>query len=350
MKDWKKTLIDPAATIGEAIKIIDVSSLQICLVVDGDGRLLGTVTDGDVRRGILRSLPLDAPVTEVMKRDPLSGHLADGRERLLEIMLPRDVRQLPILDAHDRVVDLVLRDTLRAPPPVDNWVVLMAGGLGTRLRPMTEDIPKPLLKIGRKPLLETILKSFVEYSFRRFYISVNYKSEMVKRYFGDGSRWGVEIRYLEEDDKLGTAGALGLIPEKPSDPLIVMNADLLTRVNFANLLDSHREHRAHATMCIREYDFQVPFGVVAIEDHRIVAIEEKPVQSFFVNAGIYVIEPELLALVSGNGPLEMTDLFARIKEAGYDTSVFPVREYWLDVGRLDDFERANGDFKGFFED
>lgn len=348
MKGWRTTLIAPSATIARAIEIIDASAYHICLIVDGNERLLGTVTDGDVRRGILRAVALSSPVTAVMKPDPLSGRLGDGRERLLDIMHSRDVRQLPILDGRARVVDLVLRDALLAPPPVDNWVVLMAGGLGTRLRPMTEALPKPLLRVGRKPLLETILESFVAYNFRRFYISVHYKADMVKRHFGDGGQWDVEIRYLEEDETLGTAGALGLIAEPPAEPVIVMNGDLLTKVNFASLLDFHREQQAEATMCIREYDFQVPFGVVSIKDHRIVGIEEKPVQSFFVNAGIYVLAPHLLALARGGGRLEMTDLFRRIVEAGHQTAVFPVREYWLDVGRLDDFERANGDFAGLF--
>ena len=350
MKDWKKTLLGPAATIGEAIRIIDAGGMQICLIVDEQGRLLGTVTDGDVRRGILRSLPLDAAVTEIMKRDPVSGRPHDEPKRLLEIMQPRDVRQLPILDSGSRVVGLVFRDDLRTPPPLDNWVVLMAGGIGSRLRPMTEKTPKSLLTVGPKPLIETILESFVEHDFRRFYISVNYLAEQVKKHFGDGSRWGVEIRYLEEEERQGTGGSLSLIPETPKEALIVMNADLLTKVNFKSLLDFHGEQGANATMCVREYDFQVPFGVVNIEDDRITGIEEKPVHTFFVNAGIYVISPDLLALASEREHLDMPEFFERAIDAGHHAAVFPIREYWLDVGRIDDYERANGEFFKVFEE
>ena len=350
MKDWKKTLIAPTASIGQAIAIIDASSLQICLVVDEDRGLLGTVTDGDVRRGILRSLSLDARVIEVMKRQPSIGTPRDGPKRLLEIMLPRDLRHLPIVDARSRVVGLALRDDLLSPEPADNWVVLMAGGIGSRLHPMTKKTPKPLLKVGRKPLLETILEGFIEYNFHRFYISVNYKAEMVRKHFGDGSGWNVEIRYIEEKEPLGTAGALGILPEVPSEPMVVMNADVLTKINFKHLLDFHREQRSHATMCVREYDLQVPFGVVNVEGDRIVGIEEKPVHTFFVNAGIYVLDPSLLSLLPAHAPLDMPDFFEHIIGAGHDTAVFPIREYWMDVGQIDDFKRADGDFARIFEE
>jgi dTDP-glucose pyrophosphorylase len=349
VKDWDKTLIGPEATVAEAVGIIDQGSVQICLVVDDDRRLLGTVTDGDIRRGILRSLPLDAPISEVMKRDPVVGTPEDGPKRHLELMLPRDVRQLPIVDRHSKLVGLMLRDELAAPEPLENHVIFMAGGTGTRLRPMTNDTPKPLLTVGQRPLLETILESFIEHGFKHFHMSVHYKADQIMQHFGNGERWGIEINYLVEDRKLGTAGALGLLPEIPDEPILVMNADLLTKVNFRRILDFHFEQRANATMCVREYDFQVPYGVVNIENDRIVGIEEKPLQTFFVNAGIYVVSPELLQLVGKDEPLDMPEFFRRVIEADYHAAVFPVREYWLDVGRLDDFERANGDFSKVFE-
>jgi NDP-sugar pyrophosphorylase family protein len=248
-----------------------------------------------------------------------------------------------------RVVGLVLRDELLTPQPLANHVIFMAGGLGSRLRPMTEETPKPLLTVGRKPLLETILEGFIEHGFRHFHMSVNYKAEQVKQHFGDGERWGVEIDYLEEDEQLGTAGPLGLLPEVPEEPILVMNADVLTKVNFRNILDFHFEQGASATMCVREYDFRVPFGVVNIERDRIVGIEEKPLQTFFVNAGIYVVSPELLDLVGKDEPLDMPEFFGRAIDAGHHAAVFPVREYWMDVGRLDDYERANGEFFRIFE-
>jgi dTDP-glucose pyrophosphorylase len=349
VKDWDKTLISPRATVAEAVGIIDQGDGHICLVVDENRCLLGTITDGDIRRGILRALPLDAPVSKVMKREPIVGLPDDGSKRLLELMLPRDVRQLPIVDSHFRVVGLMLRDELSAPEPLENQVVFMAGGLGSRLRPMTDDTPKPLLTVGQKPLLETILETFIEHGFQHFHMSVNYKADQIIQHFGNGEHWGVDINYLMEDDQLGTAGALGLLPEIPDEPIFVMNADVLTKVNFRSILDFHFEQRADATMCVREYDFQVPYGVVNIENDRITGIEEKPLQTFFVNAGIYVVSPELLHLVAKGERLDMPEFFHRAIDDGRHAAVFPVREYWLDVGRLDDFERANGEFSRVFE-
>jgi len=223
----------------------------------------------------------------------------------------------------------------------ENWVVLMAGGLGSRLKPMTDECPKPLLKVGNKPILENILEDFKENGFTRFYISVNYMSDMVEEYFGDGSRWGVEIKYLYEDKKLGTAGAISLIKEKHSEPIFVMNGDLLTKVNFQQMLDFHIEHKADVTMGIREFDFQVPYGVVKRDDYRFVDIIEKPVQKLFINAGIYILNPELLEMMPGNSFYEMPNLLKYFKDQNKDIIVFPVREYWLDIGHIDDYKQAN---------
>ena len=350
-KRWTKTLIAPAAPLSEAINAIDAGNQQICLVVDEARRLLGTVTDGDVRRGILRGLDLAVPVSEIMNASPRVGADNEDTESLLARMVADSVHQIPLVDGRGRVVGLAsIDDLIGAARPVDNVVVLMAGGLGTRLRPLTEDAPKPLLAVGNKPILETILESFVQFGFRHFYISVNYKGEMIKRHFGNGARWGVTIRYMEEDERLGTVGALRLLPERPTQPLVVMNADLLTRVNFAQLLDFHHQQEARATMCVRAYDFQVPFGVVQIEEDRITRIDEKPLHGFFVNAGIYVLDPDLIDLIPEEGLFDMTALFDRILEAGYLTAAFPIREYWLDVGRHNDLDQANWEFRDVFGD
>lgn len=347
---WRKSFLGANGTIGDAIAIIESSGTQICLVLNFDNVLIGTVTDGDVRRGMLRGLGLGAPVAEIMNRTPKVVSHKDGTKRVQAIMHSLLLRQVPIVDDNGRVCGLVTANDLLRPEGAarENHVVLMAGGLGNRLRPLTEDTPKPLLRVGTKPLLETILETFISFDFRNFYISVNYRADMVKAYFGDGKAWGCNIEYLEESERLGTAGPLGLIPELPDQPIIIMNGDLLTKVNFANLLEFHAEHRAKATMCVREYDFQVPYGVVNIEDHRIVSIVEKPVHTFFVNAGIYVLDSCMLKLIPSGQPLDMTDLFARILAHDDETAVFPIREYWMDIGRIDDFERANGEFKEIF--
>ncbi len=347
---WDKVLIPPGATIHDAIEAIDRGSLQICLVVDTERRLLGTVTDGDIRRAILAGMDMGAPAEGIMYRTPHVGREGDAKETLLARMAAEKIRQIPLLDAEGRVVGLAYIEDLLSPPKArENWVVLMAGGMGTRLRPLTESAPKPLLTVGDKPLLQTILESFIEQNFKRFYMAVHYRADMIRDHFGDGGKWDAEIRYVEEEKRLGTAGALRLIPERPESPMIIMNGDLLTRVNFQHLLDYHRQHASKATMCVRAYDFRVPFGVVQIEDSRIKGIDEKPLHSFFVNAGIYVLEPEVIDRIPEGQLYDMTTLFEDIIKSEDTTAVFPIHEYWLDVGRMDDLDQANKEFPEAFK-
>ena len=349
MKHLKDILITPSTPTLKAIQIIDASQEKIALVVDKEGRLVGTVTDGDVRRGILRGLSVSQPVSRIMNDQPRSARMSDDKSEMLERMKKEQVLQMPILDAKGRVVTLEVMEELQRSTTRANWVVLMVGGLGTRLRPLTEHRPKPLLNVGKKPILETILENFIEHGFRKFYMSVLYKNEMVREHFKDGSRWQADIRYLHEEKKLGTAGALSLLPETPKEPLFVMNGDLLTKVNFTQLLDFHRENDSDATMCVREYDFQVPYGVVRLEKHHIRSIDEKPIHRFFINAGIYVLEPKLLKLIPKNKTFDMPDLFQKVIAKKGQTAAFPIREYWLDIGQIDDLERANGDFGKHFK-
>ncbi|MBI3251926.1 MAG: nucleotidyltransferase family protein [Candidatus Omnitrophica bacterium] len=348
-KEWKKILVSPSVRIRQVIRVIDEGTFQIALVVDKNLRLLGTVTDGDARRGILRGISLEDKVERIMNLDPVTARTGEDKGALLDRMRLKQILQIPLLDEKGRVAGMELLDELVRPQKMKNWAVLMAGGLGSRLRPLTDNCPKPLLQVGRKPLLETILGNFIEYGFRRFYFSVRYKDEMVKNYFGDGSRWGVEIRYLRENDRLGTAGGLGLIREKPERPLIVMNGDLLTKVNFRRLLDFHAEQKAVGTLCIREYDFQVPYGVVRINSHHGVReIDEKPIQRFFISAGIYVIEPSVLSLIPKGRAMDMPHLFQKLISRKKEVAAFPIREYWLDIGRMDDLKRAQNDYAEVF--
>jgi len=337
---WKQALIPPQATVAEAIRAIDQSGVQIALVVDAGQVLRGTITDGDVRRGLLRGVGTTASVSAIMNANPTSVPDDERPARVLDLMKRTTHRCIPRVDAAGRVTGVHHLGDFLQPEERGNIVVLMAGGLGSRLNPITHELPKPMIHVGAKPILETILDNFRDFGFRDFYLSVNYKAEMVKSHFGDGSRWGVSIHYLEETERLGTAGSLSLLPVTPTQPLVVMNGDLLTKVNFQQLLDFHVEHRAAATMCVREYDLQVPFGVVKLEGDRIVAVDEKPVQRFFVNAGIYILEPEALKLVPRATQFDMTTLFQMMTQSGQPTGAFPIREYWLDVGRLDDLERA----------
>jgi dTDP-glucose pyrophosphorylase len=348
MKEWKQILIVQNVTIHDTLRIIDSSAMQIALVVDEENRLLGTVTDGDIRRGILKGINLDDPVKKIMNPHPTVAKSYERRDIVLAVMKLKRLNHIPVIDDEGRVINVeTLQDLIQADVK-DNIVVLMAGGLGTRLRPLTDECPKPLLKVGGKPVLETILDNFMEYGFRKFYLSVNYRADMIKEYFGDGNRWGVEIDYIYEDKQLGTAGALSLLPVKPKQPLLVMNGDLLTKVNFQQLLDFHSVHQAQATMCVREYHFQVPYGVVKMDQHRLMGIDEKPVQRFFVNAGIYVLEPKTLELIPNNEFFDMPNLFKRIIDKGEETTAFPIREYWMDIGQLNDYEKANVEYEEVF--
>ena len=349
MPDWRNALIPVEATIQDAIKTINDGGYEIALVTDAGEKLLGTITDGDIRRALLDGLDIGGSVEKIMNPAPLTALEITGEADIKKKLNSNLLRQIPLVNDTGQIVGLAhIRDLTKPVEARDNWVVLMAGGLGERLMPLTEQTPKPLLTIGDKPLLQTILESFVEQNFRRFYISVNYKADAIKDHFGDGKDWGVEIRYLEEDQKLGTAGALRLIPEPPTAPMVVMNGDLITKIHFQDLLDYHDQQGARASMCVREYDFQVPFGVVGIKGNRITSIDEKPVHRFFVNAGIYVLDPALIDRIPAGVNHDMTELFETLIKDGDDTTVFPVHEYWLDVGRIDDLDRAKRDFKNGF--
>lgn len=348
MSDWKDVVVAHDATLAETIKCIDASALQVALVLSPGGELAGVVTDGDVRRALLRGLGMDAPVDQVMNPRPTTARIGTPRAELAAEMQRLSIRHMPLVDDQAKLVGVSTLNDLSGGKRRDNWVVLMAGGLGSRLAPLTDDCPKPMLQVGTKPLLQTILENFIEDGFHRFYFSVNYMAEVVKAHFGDGSAWGAEIVYLHETQRLGTAGALDLIPEHPAKPLIVMNGDLLTKVNFEQLLEFHEDHGSAGTMCVREYDFQVPYGVVTTDDHRIVSIDEKPVHRFFVNAGIYVIEPDMLKLIPSGEFFDMPTLFSQISDGGGETIVFPIREYWLDIGHLADYHRANGEYLEVF--
>lgn len=349
MKDWKRVLISPTSSIRATIETIDNSAMQIAVVVDEKLRLLGTVTDGDIRRSILRGVSLDAPVTQIMNSNPVVANTNETRDAILAMMRTKVLHHIPVVNDDGCIEGIQLIDEVIQLPNYDNPVVLMAGGLGTRLNPLTINCPKPLLEVGNKPILETILENFIENGFKRFYISVNYKGEMVEGHFGDGSKWGVEISYIREHARLGTAGALSLLPEKPFKPILVMNGDLLTKVNFRQMLDFHTEHNGYATVCVREFDLQVPYGVMKIENHRLIGIDEKPVYRFFVNAGIYILQPEVLEFIPCNTFFDMTTLLEKVRENRGEIIPFPIREYWLDIGQMSDFERANSDFHKLFK-
>lgn len=345
----EKLLISPDASIRDAVKTIDTGAQQIVLVVDRYKHLLGTVTDGDIRRGILSGKSFDDPVAGLMNTSPLIAEPNADRQHLLMLMKQRRIHQIPVVDGNGVVIGIETINELLLPSRRDNIVVLMAGGLGSRLRPLTESCPKPMLPIGSRPILETILENFIEHGFHRFYISVNYKADVVKEYFGNGSRWGVQIEYLEEDHRLGTVGALTLLPETPSEPLFVMNGDILAKVNFSAMLDFHLAYCSVATLGVRQYSHTIPYGVVTVNGHQLVNIVEKPEQNVFVSAGIYLLSPDVLQMIPSDQYYDMPTLFQRAIFSGMSATGFPIHEYWIDIGRIEDFERASQEYRGVFE-
>lgn len=349
MKSWEQVLIGPATTLRDALAVIDRSGSQIALVVDAHRRLLGTLSDGDVRRALLKGLALADPVSAAMHGTPSFAREEEDRNSILAAMRRRGIHQMPIVDAERRVVGLEIYVDYFDTPRRANWVVIMAGGLGSRLGELTREVPKPMLPVGSRPLLETIVRHIAEQGFERIYLAVNYKAEQIEAHFGDGSALGADIRYLREQERLGTAGALSLLPEQPTEPVIVTNADLLTKEDFGVMVDRHLEVGADATMAVRPYEMQVPFGVVRERDGCIEAIEEKPLQRFVVSAGIYVLSTPMLSLVPRARYLDMPSLFDSAIARGLKVRCHHVRSYWLDIGRMPDYERANLDFGEVFK-
>ena len=346
---WRDSLGYPGMSVREAIRAIDDGASQICLIVDQNEKLVGTVTDGDVRRAILAGYDIDGPIEKIMNPKPATAGLDDTPQVIAEMMQKLRLRQIPVLDSSGRICELALQGAVSGRVQErDNLVVLMAGGLGTRLRPLTTETPKPLLPVGNRPLLETIVEGFSAQGFSKFHMCVNYKAEMIEGHFGNGDKWGVEIQYLRENEKSGTVGGLRHLGEKPTAPIIVMNGDLLTKINYQHLLDFHLQNHAVATMCVREYEWQVPFGVVELDHNKLTRITEKPKHSSFVNAGIYVLEPELLDRIPTEGAYDMTTLFEFAIAKHENVVAFPIREYWLDVGYEDDLAKARVEFEEVF--
>ncbi len=344
--DLAMLCVKPTWSLREAMTQIERNRLGIVLVVDDDGRLLGTVTDGDVRRAVLASLSLQQPVQTLLERKagsafarPIVAMVGENRQTYLHALQQHNISHLPIVDSMQRIVGLVTVDdfvTTQAPPVK---AVVMAGGTGSRLLPLTEETPKPMLHVGDRPLLELIIERLREAGIRQVKVTTHHKPEKISEHFGDGSEFGVELSYVAEDRPLGTVGGLGLI-ETPKETTLVMNGDILTQVDFRAMLAYHREHQADLTVAVRHYDLNVPYGVVACDGPVVRGLTEKPVFSFFVNAGIYLLEPPVYGFIPNGQRLDMTELIASLLRAGRPVVSFPVCEHWLDIGQPEDYEKA----------
>ena len=340
MLEMNQVLVTPNTSALEAMEAIDRAGTQIALIVDEHQRLLGTLTDGDIRRGLLHGASLEKPVEQLMNRQFRFVRSSDDQEVVLQMMRRELLRHIPVLDEQGRVERLVFLQDLLNPHQLTNSVVIMAGGKGSRLRPYTENCPKPMLPIGNKPMLEILLEQCIASGFRDFYFSVNYLKEQIIEYFDDGSRWGVSIRYLVENEPLGTAGSLTLLPNSLTEPFLVLNGDVLTRLEPGHLLNFHIDNHAQATLCVREHETIVPFGVVQTNGLELASFEEKPTYRHLVNAGVYVIDPQLLSLLPPHKFTDMPSFLKVAQEAGNRILVCAIHEYWLDVGRPEALKTA----------
>jgi len=340
--------ISPDSTIEIAMKAITLGNVKIALIVDKENRLLGTISDGDIRRALLNRKELNDDINNVYRSDFIFAYEKATKEMLLNLCSSKNIEQIPILDTNKKLIDLFLLNEVLLKKQHENHVVLMVGGLGKRLMPLTESTPKPMLKVGGRPILETIVKGFVNNGFTKITMCLGYKPEMIQNYFKDGEVFGANIDYVLEDKRMGTAGALTLLKKKFNKSFFVMNGDLLTNIDYEKMLDFHVFHSSQATMCIREYDVEVPYGVVNTKGERVVSIKEKPIHSFFVNAGIYLLEPECINLIPDDEFYDMTTLFDALVKNHEKIVPFPLKEYWLDIGRITDYEKADLDYSNFF--
>jgi dTDP-glucose pyrophosphorylase/CBS domain-containing protein len=340
--------VSPETTLRQVMERINVTLRSIALVVDADRRLLGTITDGDVRRALLSDARLDFRVSELLRgreqARPITAPVGSEPAFLLRLMRVHSVRQVPLLDGDGRVVDLVAQGDLIPDSAQPLQAMIMAGGNGMRLRPLTEDTPKPMLPVGGRPLMEIIVERLRRAGIKRVHVATHYKTEKIMDYFGDGDDFGVEMDYVTEDRPMGTAGAIGMIPE-PTATMLVINGDILTDVDLNAMLAFHRNHAAALTVAVRKYDMSVPYGVLECDGPRVRSVAEKPVVNFFVSAGIYLLEPVAHTFVGDDERTDMTDLIRRLLDSGRTVVNFPLLEYWIDIGQPDDYLQAQNDVK-----
>ena len=337
-------IISDGSSIEHALRKIDLNGKQIALITNADDKMVATITDGDVRRALLGGVNLSDPVSDIMREDFKFVSVGDNPKKVADLMKEFKLLQIPELDEHGFPTALFYKDFQNQLLAQDAHVFLMAGGMGTRLRPLTYETPKPMIMLGGKPILEHILNNFIQQGFSKFTISINYMAEMIKEYFGNGSKFGISIAYLEEAKRLGTGGALSLIKDRPSDSFIVMNSDLLVEIDFVALLQQHSAFGSDATICSTSYKVEVPYGVIQSENFEFKRIIEKPIHSHLINAGAYVLSPEALNYLKLNEYIDMPSLLEKLVDAGRNVSTFEISGLWIDIGRMSDLERAQTSF------
>jgi len=340
-QNWKESLLSADSSLEDAIKNLDKTHIQIILIVNRNGTFQGTITDGDIRRGLLRGLDLKSPIESIVNRKPLVVPPDLNKEAVIQLFQANKIHQIPVVDNKGDLVGLHIRDDLYIPDQKDNTMVIMAGGKGTRLLPHTESCPKPLLPVSGKPILQHILEKAQAEGFRNFIISVGYLGNMIEDYFGNGEKFNVSIDYIREESPLGTAGAISLLKNIPDDAIVISNGDVITDVRYAEILEFHQLHKADATMGVRMYEWKHPFGIVKTRGVEIRELEEKPVYRNYVNAGVYALNPSVLENMERGAACDMPDIFHGLINAGKKAIVFPMHENWLDLGSEEEYIAAN---------
>ena len=344
-----KYCIQATATIKEAMKVIDKNLTGGALVVNENNELVGTITDGDIRRAILRGYNINEGIEGAYHRNFKFVTEEHSKKKAKEYMLSNKIRQVPVIDKDRKLTDLYFLDDIISYDKKDNYVFILAGGLGTRLRPLTETVPKPMLTVGDKPILELIIEQFKEFGFRNFIISLNYKGELIEEYFKDGKNFDVNIEYITETKRLGTAGSIALAKEKFTKPFIVINGDILTGIDFDKFLNHHTENNFHITVGVRNYEINVPYGVLVTDNMLIESLEEKPTYNFHINGGVYAVNPETIDHIREEEVYNMTDLIEDAMNNNQKSGIYEITEYWTDIGHIDDYRKANCDIHKFFK-
>ena len=341
MKNWQKAIIKSNVTLEDVIKNLSENSFRISLVVDSEGTLLGTIADGDIRRAFLRGSNLNSSIKNIINKNPIVASSELSHSEILNLMIKNKVLQIPIVDHNNQITDLSLWDELKSPIKLNNKMIIMAGGKGTRLQPHTANCPKPMVKVLNKPILEHIIERAKNNGFSNFILAINHLGFLIEEYFNDGKKFNVNINYIKEESFLGTAGAISLLNPKPKEPIVVTNGDVLTDIDYSKILDFHNKNKAKATIAVRMHEFQHPFGVIETDGMEMISVKEKPIIANYINAGIYVLSPESIEKLQKNKHCDMTTLIQNLKSDGDSVIVYPMHEPWLDIGRSKDLSKAN---------
>jgi dTDP-glucose pyrophosphorylase len=339
VREAEDLTVRPDTSVREAMDVLDRGAAEIVFATTHGGRLVGTVTDGDIRRAILRGVSLTSPVEDLMAREFTSVGRDVPRQALLDLFQSRDIKHIPVIGVDGQLLGVHRIKDFLGRQERANWSIIMAGGQGRRLRPLTDTTPKPMLEVGGQPLLERIVAQLAAAGLKRIFLSVGYLGHQIEEHFGDGGRFGCQLEYLREDEPLGTGGALSLLPDAPKDPLVVLNGDLVTEVRFGALLDYHVRHGFSVTACVKDLAVTIPHGVCRIDGRSVVEFVEKPTHRFLINAGIYVLEPSVLSMIPAGQLYDLPDIINELGSRGEEVGAYAIRESWMDIGNVEDYQR-----------